>query len=150
MAPEAEGSSPYSQEPATGPYLANWIQSVHFQGPCTYFATNMFYGGEVVSLPPNPQAGGPPPVGCPRLLIQYIRSYPPYLEAISSIRDSRTRHAIVTRDPLNITNVYTSLKVLIFHVRLLCWHYTFNFQFLCTEHQIIWTYIAKCHLHINH
>ena len=27
---------------------------------------------------PNPQDGGPPPVGCPRLLIQYIRSYRPY------------------------------------------------------------------------
>jgi hypothetical protein len=25
-----------------------------------------------------PQTGGPPFVGCPRLLIQYIRSYPPY------------------------------------------------------------------------
>jgi hypothetical protein len=31
----------------------------------------------VVSPSPNPQAGGPPLVGCPRLLIQYIRSYPP-------------------------------------------------------------------------
>ena len=31
----------------------------------------------VVSTSPNPQAGGPPLVGCPRLLIQYIRSYPP-------------------------------------------------------------------------
>jgi len=31
----------------------------------------------VVSTSPNPQAGGPPRVGCPRLLIQYIRSYPP-------------------------------------------------------------------------
>jgi len=27
---------------------------------------------------PNPQAGGPPLFGCPRLLIQCIRSYPPY------------------------------------------------------------------------
>jgi len=27
---------------------------------------------------PSPQAGGPPLVRCPRLLIQYIRSYPPY------------------------------------------------------------------------
>jgi hypothetical protein len=26
---------------------------------------------------PNLQAGGPPLVGFPRLLIQYIRSYPP-------------------------------------------------------------------------
>jgi hypothetical protein len=27
---------------------------------------------------PSPQPGGPPLVGCTRLLIQYIRSYPPY------------------------------------------------------------------------
>jgi hypothetical protein len=62
----------------------------------------MFYGGEVVSTPPNLQAGGPPPVGCPRLLIQYIRSYPPYLEAVSSIRNPRTRHVVVKVDQLNI------------------------------------------------
>jgi hypothetical protein len=40
-------------------------------------------------------------VGCPRLLIQYIRSYPPCPEAVSSIRNLMTRHAVVTRDPLN-------------------------------------------------
>jgi len=34
--------------------------------------------GGVVSTSPNPEAGGPPLVGCPRLLIQSIRSYPPY------------------------------------------------------------------------
>jgi hypothetical protein len=51
---------------------------------------------------PSPQAEGPPLVGCPQLLIQYIRSYTPYLEAISSIRNLRTRHALVTRDPLNM------------------------------------------------
>jgi hypothetical protein len=34
--------------------------------------------GGVVSTSPNPQAGGPPLVGYPRLLIQFIRSYPPY------------------------------------------------------------------------
>ena len=34
--------------------------------------------GGVVNTSPNPQAGGPPHVGCPRLLIQFIRSYPPY------------------------------------------------------------------------
>jgi hypothetical protein len=28
---------------------------------------------------PNPQAGEPHLVGCPRLLIQYTHSYPPYL-----------------------------------------------------------------------
>jgi hypothetical protein len=51
---------------------------------------------------PNPQAGGPPYVGCRRLLIQYILSCPPYLEAVSSIRNLRTRHAVVTTDPPNI------------------------------------------------
>ena len=35
-----------------------------------------FYGKEL--LAPNPQTGGLPLVGCPRLLIQYIRSCPPY------------------------------------------------------------------------
>jgi len=34
--------------------------------------------GRVVSTSPNPQAEGPPLVGCPRRLIQFIRSYPPY------------------------------------------------------------------------
>jgi Na+-translocating ferredoxin:NAD+ oxidoreductase RnfC subunit len=29
----------------------------------------------LLAPPPNPQAGGPPTVGCPRQLIQYIRSY---------------------------------------------------------------------------
>ena len=38
----------------------------------------MFLRLGVVSPSPNPQAGGPPLVGCPRLFIQYIRSYPPY------------------------------------------------------------------------
>jgi len=38
----------------------------------------MFHQGGVVRTSPNPQAGGPPLVGCSRLLIQYIRSYQPY------------------------------------------------------------------------
>jgi hypothetical protein len=41
-----------------------------------------FLRGGVVSTSPNPQAGGPPLVGCPRLLIQNIRSCPPYLQAV--------------------------------------------------------------------
>ena len=43
-----------------------------------YFLTVVFLRGGVVSASPNPQAGGPPLVGFPRLLIQFIRSYPPY------------------------------------------------------------------------
>jgi hypothetical protein len=44
---------------------------------------------------PNPQAGGLTLVSCPRLIFQYIRSYLPYLEAVSSIRNLKMRHAIV-------------------------------------------------------
>ena len=36
----------------------------------------------VVSTSPNPQAGGPHTVSCPRPVIQYIRSYPTYLEVV--------------------------------------------------------------------
>jgi hypothetical protein len=58
------------------------------------FSSSFFYGEELLALPPH--------VGCPRLLIQYIRSYLPYLEAFYSIRNLRTRHAVMTRDPPNV------------------------------------------------
>jgi hypothetical protein len=54
----------------------------------------------------QPQAGGSPLVGCPRLFIQYIRSYSPYLEAVFSIRNLRTRHAVVTKDPPLLVQKY--------------------------------------------
>lgn len=38
----------------------------------------------------KPQAEGPPFVGCPGVLIQYIRGHPPYLETISSTRRRST------------------------------------------------------------
>jgi hypothetical protein len=60
----------------------------------------------VVSPPPNPQAGGTPTVGCPRLRIQYIRRYRPYPEAVSCISYQKTRHTVVTVDTwkLSLTN----------------------------------------------
>jgi hypothetical protein len=62
---------------------------------------SIFLRWAVVSPTPNPQTGGPPIVDCLRLLIQYIRNYPLYLEAVSSIRNLRTRHAVVTRYLVN-------------------------------------------------
>jgi hypothetical protein len=35
------------------------------------------------------------------MLILYIRSYPEYLEAVSSIRNLKTRYAVVTVSHLN-------------------------------------------------
>jgi hypothetical protein len=63
----------------------------------TYRNKLFFLQWGVFSPSPNPQAGVPPFVGCLRLLIQYIHSCPPYLEAVSSIRNPRTRHAVVIR-----------------------------------------------------
>jgi hypothetical protein len=52
----------------------------------------------VFSPTPNPQVRGQPLTGCPRLFIQYIRSHPPYLQAVFSIRNLRTPRALVRRD----------------------------------------------------
>jgi hypothetical protein len=45
-----------------------------------------------------PKAVRTPLIGCPRLLILYIRSYSSFVGAISSICSMRTRRAVVTRD----------------------------------------------------
>jgi hypothetical protein len=51
--------------------------SVQVWGHVKCFITSCkFLQWGAVSTSPNPQAGGPPHLGCPRLLIQYIRSYP--------------------------------------------------------------------------
>lgn len=52
-----------------------------------------------------PCAGGPPLVNCPLLLTEYVHSYPPYLEVITSIRNLRTGHAVVKRDPPKVVRV---------------------------------------------
>jgi len=70
-------------------------RSVSFEAPCNKL---FFYGDELLGLYPNYQ-GGLPLIGCSQLLIQYICSYPPYMEAISSIHNPRKHHAVVTGTP---------------------------------------------------
>jgi hypothetical protein len=77
---------------------------------CVTFRNKMFFfiqWGVVISTP-NRHSGGSSIVVYPRLLTQYIRSYPPYLEVVSSIRNPRTRQAVVTKDPLNMVCVNTT------------------------------------------
>jgi hypothetical protein len=80
-------------------------------GSFKYFITStIFFMVGIVSPSPNSQLLGPLPADCPRVLIQNIRSYPTYLEALSSICNLRMHHAVVTRDPLNVgyTNTYNT------------------------------------------
>jgi hypothetical protein len=65
-----------------------------------------FLQGGIVSTTPNSQAGGSPFVSCLWLLIQCIHSYPPSLEAISTICNLRTCHAVLARDPLTAYNTH--------------------------------------------
>jgi hypothetical protein len=39
---------------------------------------------------------------CQRLFLQYIGSYPPYSQVVSSVRILRMRHAMATREPIDI------------------------------------------------
>jgi hypothetical protein len=46
---------------------------------CETFLTSYFLRWGAFSFSPNPPAGRSPLVGCPRLLIQHIRRYPPHI-----------------------------------------------------------------------
>jgi hypothetical protein len=72
------------------------------EGLCDISQQVNFFWWRVVSPTLNRQAWEPPVFSCPRLLIEYIRSYPLYLDGVSSIRNLRTRHAVVTRDTPNM------------------------------------------------
>jgi hypothetical protein len=48
-------------------------ESVQVRCSICFFVTRLFLRWGVISPTPNPQAGGPPIVLCPRLLIQFIR-----------------------------------------------------------------------------
>jgi hypothetical protein len=77
----------------------------------------MFYDAEFLAHLPNPQAGVSSLVDCPRVLIECFRSYPPYQEALS-IRNLKSRHAVVTRGPLNMAPklyIEHSLSLLFFY-----------------------------------
>jgi hypothetical protein len=77
-------------------------ESIQVRGFVWSLVTSLvFYCEEFLAPRPTPQAGGPPLVGC-----QYIHSYPPKLEGVSSIRNLRTCHAVVTRDPPNMAGSF--------------------------------------------
>jgi len=61
--------------PSTHSCMKGLIQS---WGNCGCFTKWIFLRQVEISNSPKPRARWPPLVGCPRLRIQYIRTYPPY------------------------------------------------------------------------
>ena len=69
--------------------------SVQVRSACLCFLTMPIFTMRIFfSTSPNPKAGEPPLVVCPRLLIKYIRNYNPYWRPF--IRKPSTRHVLVT------------------------------------------------------
>jgi len=70
--------TPHPGDPSGGVFYVRIVlspeQASHM---CLFLNISVLQVG-VVSTSPNPQAGGTPLVGCPRPLIQFIRSYHPY------------------------------------------------------------------------
>jgi hypothetical protein len=63
-----------------------------FKALCKAWGSGGFSQWGTVSLPPNTQTGGLPFVHCLKLLIQYIHSFLPYMETLSSIHNLTTYH----------------------------------------------------------
>jgi hypothetical protein len=87
---EPEGLLPHSQVPSTCQII---------RGSCERFVTGYFLRRGVVNTSPNFQAGGPPLVGCPDCLFDIFEDTLLTLDR-SFIRNLRTRHTVVNRDPL--------------------------------------------------
>jgi hypothetical protein len=62
---------------------------------CVIFPKILLFDVEELLSPAQLPSGGPPLVDCTQLIIQNIRSYPPYLEAVFSTPNLSTRHAIL-------------------------------------------------------
>ena len=94
---EPEGSLTHSR-------VRHLFQNKH--PSCECFLTK-FFAGRGCQYLAQPQAGGPPLVGCSRLLIQFIRSYPPYRRSLlypqpedAPCRDDRD--PLLHMDPIHI------------------------------------------------
>jgi hypothetical protein len=79
--------------------------NAYYCGPrCLVIFRNklIFYGKEFLAPRPTPKLEDPTMSAVLDCLFNIFPSYAPYLEAVSSIRNLRTRHAVVTRDPFSM------------------------------------------------
>jgi hypothetical protein len=72
----------------------------------------IFYGEGLLAPRPTPKLEDHPLSAVRYCLFNIIRSYPPYLEGVSTLRNLRTPHAVVTRDPPNMAFISQHMKIL--------------------------------------
>jgi hypothetical protein len=98
----------------------------------------------IVRTSPNPKAESPPLVGCPRLLIQYIRSYRSLSGVRSSIRKLRTRPAMVTGTHLSL-DINFELSTLIWLCSARLWRLWLHiiFTWLSTTWRKVLPYLQR-------
>ena len=72
-------NTPHPGDPSGGVKFTSRLFCLQRKHLTLWVFLNMGFHGEALLAPrPTPQVGGPHLVGCPRLLIQFICSYPPY------------------------------------------------------------------------
>jgi len=82
--------------------LSSMHRSCKWRLFCISFNFSWCFLRWAVSRLANLQFWGLPLIGCSLEFIQYIRGYPPYAEAICSIRKLRSRHAVAKRESFNM------------------------------------------------
>jgi hypothetical protein len=122
---EPEGSLPHSQQPATCPHpKSNLISllhcsgctkgSVRFRGLCVRFVTGLSFYGEELLAPPQPQSCRTTPCRLSATAYSKYSQLPSISAGRSSIRNLRTRHAVVIGTHLSWCHiVVTALDPLI-------------------------------------
>ena len=103
-------NTPPPRDPSGGIVYLGIVLSPEEASHLVSISEHGFSRGGVFSASPNPQAGGPPLVGCPRLLIQFIRSYPSYRRLILHLQPEDAP-CCGDRDPLIAWDLYSIRNV---------------------------------------
>ena len=129
---------PPPEDPSGGVFYPRIVLSPEKESRLVNITWHGFSRGGFVSPSPNPQAGGPPLVGCSRLLIQYIRTYPPYRRPFlhPQPEDAPCRG---DRDPLITVIVKIHLLKIVLLLRLILFSFMYRlleiFFMTCTTQE---------------
>ena len=122
-------------------YLWNVLSPEEASCMWMFLNINVLQVGVVIPSP-NPQAGGLPLVGCPRLLLQFIRSYPPYrrLFLYPQPEDAPCRS---DRDPLHGIEITNKVIIVACSWLFILLYYSSHFTNTVRHHLKRWPVVYK-------